>query len=297
MSVVGLASHPHIAVGIAALAAGALIATPTAAPPPDVVGHTVELTASPLDPYVELVTNTFNNLVTIGQHWIDDPLPTVVQIFTNGFGYAQTTFDALGATAQSFVDGMINLPGQLDTLFSAISSGDIEAALAQGIIIVLSAFPVAGLVDRLLSIPYDIVGNVVNASMATLHALQVPVGLAALSSLQAAVAEVETIARSFVDDLSAGDITGALVGLIGAPAQFLDAYLNSESPGLAGLLAPFENEYQTGFVDALVNYLPRAVAESIGAANSPIDDLLPLPDPGDVGVGDSGELSALLPDL
>lgn len=295
MSVVGSASHPRITLGIAALAAGALIATPVVAPPrPDVVVHAFELAVSPLDPYVDLVTNTFNNLGTIGAHWLEDPLPTVVQLFVNGFGYVQTTFDAFGATAQSFIDGLINLPGQLETLFSAVSSSEIVAALAQGIIIVLSAFPVAGLVDHLVSIPYGIAGNFVNAAMATLHALQVPVGLAALSSLQAVVAEFETLARNFVDDLSAGDITGALFGLIGAPAELLNAYLNSEIPGLAGLLTPFEDVHQTGFVDALVNYLPRNVAESIGASYGLADDPLP-PDFGDFG--DSSEPSALLLDF
>jgi len=299
MSVVGSASQPRIAVGIAALVAGTLVATPVEAPPrPDVVVRAVELVASPLDPYVGLVTNTFNNLGAIGAHWLEHPLPTVVQLFDNGFGYLQTTFDAFGATAQSFVDGLNNLPGQLETLFSAVSSSEIVSALAQSIIIVLSAFPVAGLVDHLVSIPYDIVGNFVNAAMATLHALQVPVGLAALSALQAAVAEIETLAHDFVDDLSAGDLTGALVRLIGAPAQLLNAYLNSESPGLAGLLAPFEDVHQTGFVDALVNYLPRAVAESLGASYGLADDPL-APALGDLGGGadDAIEPSLLLPDF
>jgi len=270
MSVVGSVSHPRIAVAIAALAAGTLIATPIAAPPSEAVLSAVELTASPFDPYVDLITNTFDNLGTIGAHWLDDPLPTVVQVFANGFDHLQTTFDAFAGTVSSFFDGLTNLPDQLDTLFSAISSSDITAALGEAIIIVISAFPVLGLVDRLTAIPIEIVGNVVSAAEATLHALQVPVGLAALSSLQAVVAEAETLVRTFVDDLSAGDITGALFGLIGAPADLLNAYLNSDSPGLAGLLAPFEDENQSGFVDALVNYLPRAIAEAIGADPAPI---------------------------
>ncbi|WP_133053063.1 hypothetical protein [Mycolicibacter minnesotensis] len=296
MSVVGSASHTRTAVGIAVLAAGALLATPTAAPPPEVVLHAVALSANPLDPYVDLITNTVNNLGTLGAHWLEDPLPTVVQLATNWFDYAQTTVDLIGDTARSFVDGVINLPGQLETFFDAVSASDFTAILGQGIIIVLSIFPVAGLVDRLMSIPFEIVGNVVNAGMATLHALQVPVGLAALSSVQAAVAEIGTLARDFIDDLASGDIGGALAGLIGAPAQFLDAYLNGDSPGMAGLLTPFEDLYQTGFVDALVNFLPRAVAESIGAAYSPIDGSLP-PDPGFFDLSGSVDPSVLLPDF
>ncbi|WP_152665535.1 hypothetical protein [Mycobacterium sp. UM_Kg1] len=292
MSVVGSVSrHPRITVGIAALAAGALVMPPSVAPPPAAVVRAVDLVANPLDPYVDLVTNTFNNLVTIGGHWLEDPLPTVVQLVTNWFGYVETTFDSLGATARSFVDGLINLPGQLEVLFGAIEAGNIVEALGQGIIVVLSAFPVLGLVDRLMAIPFEIVGNVVSAATATLHAVQVPVGLAALSSVQAALAEAGTLARDFIDDLFSGDIAGALVGLIGAPAQLLDAFLNSESPGLAGLLAPFEDVNQSGFVDALVNYLPRAIAESIGAPYSPLAEPL-IPDVADVALADP-----LLPDV
>lgn len=300
MSAVGLTSHPGIAVGIAALAAGTLVATPDVAPQPGAVVRAIELAASPFDPYIDLITNTFNNLGTIGAHWLDDPLPTVVQLFVNGFGHLQATFDAFGATARSFIDGLINLPDQLETLFNAISSGEIVAAVGQAIAILVSAFPVAGLVDRLVAIPIEVVGNVVNAATAVLHALQVPVGLAGLSSLQAAVAEIETIAHNVIDDLSAGDLAGALAGLFGAPAQFLDAYLNSESPGLAGLLAPFHDVEQTGFVDALLNYLPRAVAESIGAPYTPIYAPIedsPPPDPGDFDIGDLSEPTTMSPEL
>lgn len=295
MSVVGSVSHLRITVGIAALVAGTLAATPVVATPTDVVVRAAELTASPFDPYVDLITNTIDNLGTIGAHWLEDPLPTVVQLATNWFDYAQRTFEAFGDTAQSFVDGLINLPDQLDTLFSAIASSDITAALGEAIIIVISAFPVLGLVDRLVAIPIDIVGNVVNAAMTTLHAIQVPVGLAALSSVHAVIAELDTLARDFIDDLAVGDITGALVGLIGAPADLLNAYLNSDAPGLAGLLAPFEDLNQSGFVDALINFLPRAVAESIGAPYSPIDGALP-PDLGDFDL-DPLEPSALLPEF
>lgn len=295
MSVVGSVSHLRITVGIAALVAGTVAATPVVATPADVVVRAAELTASPFDPYVDLITNTIDNLGTIGAHWLEDPLPTVVQLATNWFDYAQRTFEAFGDTAQSFVDGLINLPDQLDTLFSAIASSDITAALGEAIIIVISAFPVLGLVDRLVAIPIDIVGNVVNAAMTTLHAIQVPVGLAALSSVHAVIAEFDTLARDFIDDLAAGDITGALVGLIGAPADLLNAYLNSDAPGLAGLLAPFEDLNQSGFVDALINFLPRAVAESIGAPYSPIDGALP-PDLGDFDL-DPLEPSAVLPEF
>lgn len=294
MRVVGSVSHSGIGVGIAALVAATLIAPAHLPPRSEAVVPSVALTASPFDPYVDLVTNTFDNLVTIGEHWLDDPLPTAAQLVDNWGDYLQRTVDAIGDTAESVVDGLKNLPGQLESLVDSISSGDIVPALSEAIIMVISAFPVLGLVDRLVAIPIDVIGNIVNAATAVLHALQVPVGLAALSSLQAVIAEVETVGRDFIDDLSAGDIGGALSGLFGAPAEILNAYLNSESPGLAGVLAPFETAEQTGFVDALVNFLPRSVAEAIGADPSPLNDA-PPPDVGDVD--DPGDPGALLPDL
>ncbi|MGV0624849.1 hypothetical protein [Mycolicibacter minnesotensis] len=292
----GSVVQPRTAVVVAALTAGALVAAPVIAPPADTVLRGFELTANPLNPYIDLVTNTFTNLGTIGAHWFEDPLPVVVQLFTNGFGHLQTTFDALGATVRSTIDGFINLPGQLETLFEAISSSDIVGAVGQTIIIVLSAFPVLGLIDRLVAIPIEMVGNVVSAADAVLHALQVPVGLALFTALQAAFSEVGTLVHDVIDDVSKGDLLGALGSLIGAPGQLLDALLNSESPGMAGLLAPFQDLDQSGFVDALVNYLPRAVAESIGAAYSPIEGALP-PDLGGFDAADSGDPGALLPDL
>lgn len=35
------------------------------------------LTASPVDPYVDLVTDTFHNRGTIGVYWLESSLPTV----------------------------------------------------------------------------------------------------------------------------------------------------------------------------------------------------------------------------
>ena len=275
------------------LAAGALIAVPTSVPPHQVDIRAVDLRASPLDPYVDLITNTVDNLGTLGAQWLQDPLPTAVQLATNWFDYAERTVDAFGATARSFVDGVTNLPGQIDTFLEAVSANNVAAILGQGIIIVLSVFPVAGLVDHLMSIPIEAVGNAVNASIATLHALQVPVGLAALSSAQAALSETEMLAKDFIDDLTSGDLGGALTKLIGGPAQILDAYLNSDSPGLAGLLTHYADQQQTGLVDALLNALPRAVAESIGAPHSPIEGSQPA----NVEFSDlGGEQSGLLPD-
>jgi hypothetical protein len=264
--------RPGVTAGVAVTAAAIIGAAPPVAPSPDIAMRAVELVVNPVDPYVDLVTNTFDNLGTIGTHWLEDPLPTLTQLIVNWLEYLQETIDSFGDAGRAFVDGVVNLPDQLQTLFNAVEEGDIEEVLAQLVIIVLSIDPIPALVDRLLAIPYDIAGNFVSAVLATVHALQVPVGLAALDSVHATIAEAELVAHDYIDHLQTGDFAAALNQAIEAPAQILNATLNSDAPGLAGLLTPFQDLNQTGFVDAIVNYLPRTVAHAIGALDAPIND-------------------------
>ncbi len=216
-------------------------------------------------PYIDLVTDTFDNVAVIGTHWLTDPLPVLTQVAANWFGYLQLTVDSVGAAGRAFVDGLANLPDQLQTLFSAATDGDFEAVLAESLIIALSINPIPALIDQLLAIPYDIAGNLVSAGLAALHAAQVPIGTAAFSAAQATIAEFQVVAQDFVDDLRDGNLAGALGQVVVAPALILNAALNGDNPGLFGLLTPFRELNQTGLVDAVVNYLPRTVAHAIGA--------------------------------
>jgi hypothetical protein len=250
--------------GIVMLGAGVVVTAPTTAPPEAAV-RAVELVAGLFEPYADLVTNTVANLETVGAHWLADPLPILTQVIANWLDYGHTTSDAFVAAGQSLVDGVVNLPDQLQTLFDALQAGDIEEALAELVIIGLSVNPGPALVDQLLTIPYAIAGNLVNAALAAVHALQVPVGVAGLAWLQATFGEAELVGHDFVDDLQTGDLAGAFAQLVNAPAQLLNAALNSDTPGLEGLLAPFQDLDHTGFVDAVLNYLPQTVAQAIGA--------------------------------
>lgn len=255
----------------ATVGAALMVATPVG-PAPGMDRRIVELAANPIDSYLDLVSNTLTNLGTIGTHWLADPLPTLLQLVANWTGYLETTTTTLFDGGQSFLAGLANLPGQLQTLFDAVTTGDVEAAISMLIITFLSANPIPAMVDRLLGIPYDIAGNAMNAALAALHAAQVPIGAAALDAVRATFAEIGQVAQSFVDELQAGDLAAAFAQLIAAPAQILNATLNSELPGLPGLLTPFEDLSQTGFVDAVVNFLPRSVAHAIGAPGSPDGD-------------------------
>lgn len=285
-----------LTVGIALVSAGLSVAPAGITPSPAVERQAVELAASPLEPYVDLIATSFANLGTIGTHWLADPLPVLVQAMGNWFGYAQTIVSSFVAAGQSFVDGLANLPSQLQTLFSALMSGDFEGVASMLVIIALSANPIPALVDRLLGIPYDIVGNLVNGAMAALHAAQVPIGLAALSALHATVAEIGVTAASFSDDLRSGDLAGAFVQVVQAPAQILNAALNADSPGLTGVLTPFHDLDQTGLFDAVVNYFPRTVAQAISAAEPPIDSDVALGAPAELSDINTDTLQPLLAD-
>lgn len=281
-----------VAVSTALAGAGVIVATPEVLPPPGVEWRAIDLAANPIEPYLDLVANSLINLGTIGSHWLDDPLPTLMQLTVNWAGYLSTTVSSAVATGQAFVDGLTNLPDQLQTLFHAVTTGDFEAAIATLIITVLSANPIPALVDRLLAIPYDIAGNLVSAALAALHAAQVPIGLAALNAGQATFTEIESTVRDFLHDLQTGDLIGALTQVIDAPAQILNAGLNSEAPGLPGLLTAVPDLTQTGFVDAIVNYLPRTVAHAIGAPESPIGGDPTVLTPPNLSDLDSGDITS-----
>lgn len=246
-----------VSVGVALTGAG-LVVTPIAAPPP-----VINLAAHPIDPYVDLVRTTVANLGAIGDRWLDDPLPALSQLIVNWANYGALTVTSFAEALRSFVDGLINLPGQLQTLLEAITAGDFEEVAALVIIIVLSVNPIPGLVDQLLQIPYAVAGNAVSAALAALHAAQVPIGVAAIGAAQATVDELELTVRTVLTDLGDGDIGAALTQVVEAPALILDAALNSDNPGLPGLLTVVEPIDETGLVDAVVNFLPRALADAI----------------------------------
>ncbi|HET9877581.1 MAG TPA: hypothetical protein VFQ37_17785, partial [Mycobacterium sp.] len=224
-----------VTAGIALVSSGVLVATPAVAPPPDIEARAVELTAGLFDPYIDLVTNTFNNLVTIGAHWLADPLPVLTQVIVNWYDYVQTTISSLFDAGKSFINGLINLPDQFHTLLDALSIPDWEEVAAELVLIGISINPLQGLAHALLAIPYDILGNYVSAGFADLHALQVPVGLAAFTAAHATIAEVGVVVHDFFSDLQNGNLWAAFVQLVDAPAQILNAALNSDTPGQAGL--------------------------------------------------------------
>lgn len=225
-------------------------------------------------PYASLVTNTVGNLGTIVGHWLDDPLPIAAQIITNWAGYQQTAMSSLINAGEALGAALGQLPAQLATTWADLAQGNALAA-SQELVTVLQGFTVApgAALAPLLTIPVDVTQNLANAVAATVDALG-PIGLAATGPVNAAILATGLTTQNVINQLNAGNLPGALVQIVDAPAQVLDAALNNSGPGgipnYEGLLAPFRGATQTGFVDAVVNYLPRTVAYAIGALDAPI---------------------------
>lgn len=268
------AGHRALAVAAAAALLNAGISGPTR-PVTAISGPQIPvlLAADPVQPYLDLVSDTLSNLGGVAARWLDAPLPILGQIIANWADYLQTVVGTTLAAGHGFLDGLANLPGQLQMLFETAQAGDVIGTVAMVIITFLSANPLPAVADRLLSLPYAVGGNLVGAAMATLHALQVPVGTGALGAVQASAGELDQIARTIGGELQSGDIAGVVTQLVAAPALFADALLNSSIPDQPGLLTATEDPEHTGLVDALLNALPDRVA----AAIAPPED--PLPDP------------------
>src|SRR5690625_322306 len=130
------ALRPYVTTGIAVVGATALIAAPVAAPTSltSVHAYEVELTAGlgdalngafdflqlttfgdPTDPvsvYSSLVTNSFTNVLGIGENWIDQPFPIAQAVIGNQIGYLTEAF----SNPASIVD----IPGQMFSNFGDV---------------------------------------------------------------------------------------------------------------------------------------------------------------------------------
>jgi len=197
------------------------------------------------NPYADLFTNTWDNLLDLGKGWFADPFPFVHQmlinqteytrdifgaLFSGDFsGFGQEILDAATGTWQNFnnvvhtaFDFAVNV--DVDTMFDQIeepSAGDVVAALLSGNFynLLQNAIDSAGNPILELGVPIAMLANVIGAPY---------LGMAALSGS----------VHDIVGDLRAGDFWGAFVAAFTAPAHLIDATLNGLGAPL-DILAPF----------------------------------------------------------
>lgn len=284
-----------LVVGVAL--SGVVASAPLALPPNEIQTRTLQLVAAHelappglptadamlsdagltgvLAPYIQLFTNTFDNLQNIAQGISADPLPFVQQVLANQLEYSNTVEMALNNAAADLDKGMADFSAGLQTAFETLTSGDVVGAFSGAqtalqdllvsltLTVVLDPLGVEGdlggpLGDLLpiLTIPQDMadnLGGLVSALTDTsiFVGLQQPLtdhlGLplvlffAALGPLITTVNALGATGQEVVDDLQSGDLLAALGAVIDAPANLANAFLNGHAtidPGGLGLPLP-----------------------------------------------------------
>lgn len=247
------ALRPYVTTGIAVVGATALIAAPVAAPPTmtGLKAYEVQLTAGlgdlldinfdfgqlatlgdPTDPigvYTSLVTNSFTNVLGIGENWIDQPFPIAQAVIGNQIGYLTQVFD----DPTSILDIPGQMVGNLQNVFSQLTS--------------LTPTLTGGLSDLTLGLPVPLV-----------------MGLAALGPLVNGISGFNTSFGAFETALNSQDFLTAFTTLVAGPGYVGDAVLNGQfgldldlgvNPSLTALLDVF------GLGDILENPLISQVLE------------------------------------
>jgi hypothetical protein len=258
--------RPYLAAGVVIVGASLIAANPVAPALPDIQERAVQLTSGVGDlatPYVDLVTNTFDNLQNIAQGVFADPLPVLQQVIANQAGYGETIVNAFQGSATALATNLGELPTNLQPAFSDLASGDITGAVTQlqtALLDLLLTVNVTGSLTApvvslggplgdllpILNIPAEVTGNFANLvstltdTSITLDTsnllapeaffglpLQLGFGLlgAPISTLDAIGASGQT----FVDAVGAGDPLAALGALVDAPAVIANGFLNGEN--------------------------------------------------------------------
>ena len=204
-----------------------------------------------IGPYADLVTNTRNNLQSLGNAWHADPAPFLHQLITNQIGYSQPIVSA----AKDFGAGLAGLPASFQTAFQHLITGNVGGAAGGLASAVLKLFvtgvdtskpsnivllgPVGDLLG-LAAVPGDIAQIVTNVIKTltdiTISASTSPpafaVGLPWAVVLDAIGSPVTTVtalgdsATAFINAVAADNLRAAIDALIYAPANVANGFLN-----------------------------------------------------------------------
>lgn len=254
--------RPYVTTGMG-IAGAAMIAVVPAAPQlPEVARQfnqaqqqAVTLTTSLgdiLTPYTDLITNTANNLASLGVHSFDFPILT--QFFSDPIG------------------SLTHIPDALIMMNSLLPSVDITSS---GLPVDISAElpPTIGVLLSLIG-PFVTLGNAFTDLLSQIFDFSDPLG--ALFALLGAPA---TLIDAFLNGTAGMDVAGFNIplfnGLI-APAQSFDLQMTiGELVNLAGLgtLTVGDLAAQAGLADQSVAGVVNGVLDAVGVGDSTITDL------------------------
>ncbi|MGV0815772.1 hypothetical protein ABQF34_27795 [Mycolicibacterium boenickei] len=242
--------------GVAMVSASAIAVTPVAQNPTiiqqaetlafDLTASTMDATASPVDVYGTLVSNTLGNLELLGKALAADPAPLLSQVLENQQGYAGkfgAAFEAIPTSLQNWYNGP-NGQARLAQAQAALEAGDIGEAYrwfnhsmlyafqgAFGPIIapgfILSGIPRGG-TEYLTGIPEQIAQNFTNLVAATFTSsvLVSAVFQGAFATISGPAFELARVAEAISTTVAAGDVQGAFNAVVNTPGILVNAALN-----------------------------------------------------------------------
>jgi hypothetical protein len=242
--------------GVAMVSASAIAVTPVAQNSTviqqaqsfafDLTAATMDATASPVDVYGTLFSNTIGNLESLGAALAANPAPLLNQVLENQLGYAGkfgAAFEAIPTNLQNWYNGP-NGQARLAQAQAALEAGDIGEAyrwfnhsmlyafqgafgslIAPGFI--LSGIPRGG-TEYLAGIPEQIAQNVTNLIAATFTSSVVvsAVFQGAFATVSGPVFELARVAEAIGTTVAAGDIQGAFNAVVNTPGILVNAALN-----------------------------------------------------------------------
>lgn len=296
------AFRPHVIAGVAVLGAGLIAVTPAVSDHVQCTfqqralalagaseGGAVDLTGAamasatqfanasvnPVQAWIDVFTNSFNNVSTIANEWLADPFPVLQQVVANQAGYANTVATAVQdsfTSLSNFVTGSApdDLRGLLSEAWTFLQAGNIEGVvsifneivfdkLLEGTLI--SFFPV-------VEIPATMSQNFANAVAAltdvtTLEALYE----ASVGPLINTTTAFGDSLQGFVSFLHDGDPITALTYLVNMPAAVTDGFLNGITEQFPpGAIPGFLSD--NGPIGTLLITIPEAIARAIAPAST-----------------------------
>ncbi|WP_254358687.1 hypothetical protein [Mycolicibacterium peregrinum] len=328
--------------GVAMLSASAIAVTPVAQNTTliqqaqsfayDLTASTMDATASPVDVYGTLFSNTLGNLESLGAALAANPAPLLNQVLENQLGYAGkfgAAFEAIPTNLQNWYNGP-NGQARLAQAQAALEAGDIGEAyrwfnhsmlyafqgafgslIAPGFI--LSGIPRGG-TEYLTGIPEQIAQNFTNLIGATFTSSVVVSALfqGAFATISGPTFELARVAEAISTSVAAGDMQGAFNAVVNTPGILVNAALNgfkysdpdpetgtggyTEWPALLTWAEPGEQggaRIVAGLLQNLLVNIPKSLADAID--NTP-ETPAPASAPSSVPASISAQLvSALAP--
>ncbi len=263
------AVRPYVTAGLALTTAGVIAVTPVAPPLPELqipaehVAVALTQFMNPITTWIDVLTQTGTNVVALAQRVAQFPI--AAQGILNALANATILAAAGQAAGAAVLSGVQAIPGELQTAFGQLASGDIQDAIGTLFAIPLGILLGAGiaLLPAVSTVATSAINNLAAAAGAAVSVTSLLelalVPLYPVINLEAAFA---SNAQDLFDAVTTGDFVTAASILINLPAVLTGAALN----GFEGTAGALSTDF--GTIANLLN-IRDAIAEAIGAPPPP----------------------------